>query len=123
MKTAAEPGTPGDRPRFTDRPVGESRIESRLELCYEETMNSERPSPWLWWGTHLAIAALTLFFFVEGISILIGSYGSDNPLVFIMLFFSSSLIIMISAVGFLYPLIRIFRRLRGEKPGEGEGLP
>ena len=86
-------------------------------------MNSERPSPWLWWGTHLAIAALTLFFFVEGISILIGSYGSDNPLVFIMLFFSSSLIIMISAVGFLYPLIRIFRRLRGEKPEEGGGLP
>lgn len=83
----------------------------------------ERLSPWFWWGKHLAIAALTLFFFVEGVSILIGSYSSDNPLVFIMLFFSSSLIIMISAVGFLYPLIRIFRRLKGENPEGGWGSP
>lgn len=82
-------------------------------------MNTERLSSCLWWGKHLAIAALTLFFFVEGISILIGSYGSDNPLVFIMLFFSSSLIIMISAVGFLYPLLRIYRRLKGETPEVG----
>jgi len=82
-------------------------------------MNTERFSSLIWWGKHLAIAALTLFFFIEGISILIASYGSDNPIVFIMLFFSSSLIIMISAVGFLYPLLRIRRRLKGENPEVG----
>lgn len=77
-------------------------------------MDRERISDFLWWVRQLAIASLTLFFFVEGIFVLIRAYGSENPLVFIMLFFSSNLIILISAVGFLHPVVKVFRRLRGK---------
>jgi len=77
-------------------------------------MDKDRFSDFLWWVRQLAIASLTLFFFVEGIFVLIRAYGSDNPLVFIMLFFSSNLIILISAIGFVYPVLKVFRRLRGK---------
>jgi predicted Zn-dependent peptidase len=77
-------------------------------------MDSERFSDFLWWVRQLAIASLTLFFFVEGVFVLIRAYEADNPLIFIMLFFSSNLIILISAAGFLYPVLKVFRRLRGK---------
>jgi hypothetical protein len=52
------------------------------------------------------------FFLIFGIDLLVASYRLDNPYEFIMCFFASSLIIMISAVGILYPAIRIFTLLK-----------
>lgn len=65
-----------------------------------------------WWGKQVSIGALSVFFLIFGIDLLVASYCLDNPYEFIMCFFASSLIILISAVGILYPAIRIFTLLK-----------
>ncbi len=65
-----------------------------------------------WWAKHLLIGILSVFFLMFGIDLLIATYRLNNPHEFIMGFFASNLIIMISAVGVLYPAIKIFTRLR-----------
>jgi hypothetical protein len=53
-----------------------------------------------------------------GIQALISSYSMKNPLEFIMCFFSSSLIILISIVGIIYPSFRIKTILKLQKMDE-----
>lgn len=72
-----------------------------------------------WWGKQILTGALSLFFLLFGIDLLISSYHLKNPHQFIICFFASNLIIMISAVGVLYPAIRIFARLRTKNVDEG----
>lgn len=67
-----------------------------------------------WWVSKVFIGMVSLFFFVRGINVLISSYGLTNPLEFIMYFFSSSMLILISLVGIIYSVFRIFRRIKGE---------
>ncbi len=62
---------------------------------------------WHVWGRNLAIGFVSLFFFVFGIENLIAAYGLSHPHEFIMVFFSSSLMILISLVGILYPFLQI----------------
>jgi len=69
-----------------------------------------------WWSKQLFILMVSGFFFVRGIEVLIGSYGLDNPLNFIMYFFSSSLLILVSASIMLYPIFRIYGRMTAD-PG------
>ena len=66
----------------------------------------------LWWGKKLLIGLVSFFFLVVGIDVLIGSYHLDNPLEFIMYLFSSSLLIMVSAVGVYYALLQIYNFFR-----------
>ena len=70
---------------------------------------------WLWWGKHISIALFSLFFLFFGIQALIASYRLSNPLEFIMFFFSSCLIILISIVGVIYPAFRIKKLLMPHK--------
>ncbi|MBW2028752.1 MAG: hypothetical protein JRH06_09120 [Deltaproteobacteria bacterium] len=49
-----------------------------------------------WWVRQIILALLACFFLVFGIHVLIASYGLDNPFWFVMTFFSSNLIILIS---------------------------
>ena len=65
-----------------------------------------------WWGKQVSIGVFSVFFLIFGIDLLVASYRLDNPHEFIMCFFASSLIILISAVGILYPAIRIFTLLK-----------
>lgn len=67
-----------------------------------------------WWVSKVFIGMVSLFFFVRGINVLISSYSLTNPLEFIMYFFSSSMLILISLVGIIYSVFRIFRRIKGE---------
>jgi len=69
----------------------------------------------IWWGKNLLIGILSLFFLIFGIESLIGAYSLKNPLEFIMSFFSSSLIILISIVGIIYPAFRIHTFLKSSK--------
>ena len=73
-----------------------------------------------WWAKHLLIGILSVFFFMFGIDLLISTYRLNNPHEFIMAFFASNLIIMISAVGVLYPAIKIFTRLRTKNVDEDD---
>lgn len=68
--------------------------------------------PFLWWGKQFLIACVALFFLVFGLETLIGSFHLKNPMEFIMYFFSSSLMVLISLVGLLYPVLRIHARLK-----------
>ena len=55
------------------------------------------------------------FFLYYGIELLISSYKLDDPYSFIMTFFASNFIILISAAlvfGFVYRMIFVYRRLK-----------
>jgi len=67
-----------------------------------------------WWISKTFIGIASLFLFIRGFEVLIGSYTLDNPSEFLMYFFSSSMLILMSAVGIIYSFIRIFKRIRGE---------
>jgi hypothetical protein len=67
-----------------------------------------------WWISKLLIGLASLFFLVRGIDVLVHSYSLNNPAEFIMYFFSSSMLILVSAVGVIYCIVRIFRRIKGE---------
>jgi predicted membrane protein len=73
-----------------------------------------------WWGKNVLIAFLSIFFLVFGVNALISAYSTKNPLVFIMYFFSSSLIILISIVGIIYPFCRIRAMLKPKKMDEND---
>jgi hypothetical protein len=61
----------------------------------------------LWWVKIIVIGLCSIFFLVFGVETLIGAFHLNNPLEFIMLFFASSLMILVSIVGILYPLFQI----------------
>jgi hypothetical protein len=53
------------------------------------------------------IGTASIFFLAFGIGSLVAAYRMKNALEFIMSFFSSSLIILISLVGIIYPALQI----------------
>jgi hypothetical protein len=61
------------------------------------------------WIKNIAILILSLFFLIIGINTLIGSYGLNNPIEFVMYFFSSSLLILVCISGLIYFFFRVFR--------------
>ena len=66
-----------------------------------------------WWIRQAALIIMGAFYLYFGIRMLIGAYSLDNPLSFIMTFFASNLIILISAaliVGFVYRLVVVIRQ-------------
>lgn len=72
-----------------------------------------------WWIRHLFFAAASCFFLLFGIQLLVMAYRLDNPFFFVMTFFSSNLIILISAAvlfGFICRMIAS----RRETPQNGE---
>ncbi|MBW2631364.1 MAG: hypothetical protein JRC90_06305 [Deltaproteobacteria bacterium] len=81
-------------------------MRKNVELFY---MNA-----FFWWISKIFIGIASLFLFIRGVEVLIGSYSLNNPAEFIMYFFSSSMLILVSAVGVIYSAIRIFKRIREE---------
>jgi hypothetical protein len=57
----------------------------------------------------ILIGILSSFFLFWGITLLLSAYSLKNPLEFIMLFFSSNFIILISGAGILYAAFRLWR--------------
>jgi len=57
----------------------------------------------------ILIGVLSMFFLFWGVTLLISAYSLKNPLAFIMLFFSSNFIILVSGIGVLYAAIRLWR--------------
>ena len=68
----------------------------------------------IWWISKILIGIVSLFLFTKGITVLVGSYTLNNPAEFLMYFFSSSMLILVSAVGIIYSAVRIFRKIRGD---------
>ncbi|MDD5723589.1 MAG: hypothetical protein PHY29_07625 [Syntrophales bacterium] len=67
-----------------------------------------------WWALKLFIGIVSLFFLMWGVDVLVYAYTLNNPLEFLMYFFSSSMLILVSATGVIYCAFRIFRRIKGE---------
>jgi hypothetical protein len=65
-----------------------------------------------WWVKNFFIGIVSTFFLIFGIQTLVAAYYLNNPMEFIMYFFSSSLIILISLVGILYPAFQIHSFVR-----------
>jgi len=65
-----------------------------------------------WWFKQAVIAILSIVFLILGVETLVASYRLANPLNFIMVFFSSNLIILISLVGILYPVLQVYALLK-----------
>ena len=65
-----------------------------------------------WWVRQAGLIILGVFYLYFGIRMLIGAYTLNNPLTFIITFFASNLIILISAVlivGFAYRMVVVLR--------------
>jgi len=69
----------------------------------------------LWWGKMILIGFFSLFFLIFGIETLIGASHLNNPLEFIMYFFSASFMILVSLVGILYPVFQVYDHLKTDK--------
>ncbi len=69
----------------------------------------------IFWIRQITIALLSLLFLLFGVYLLFSAYGMKNPHDFIMTFFASNLIILISLVGLSYPVFRIFSHLKSLK--------
>ncbi|MBW2000758.1 MAG: hypothetical protein JRJ03_02950 [Deltaproteobacteria bacterium] len=63
----------------------------------------------VWWVRQIFLALLGCVFLAFGVHVLIASYGLNNPFWFVMTFFSSNLIILISGAlvaGFVVRMVR-----------------
>jgi len=70
-----------------------------------------------WWIRQVLLILAGCFFLVFGIHILIAAYGLKDPYSFVMTFFASNFIILISATlvfGFIMRMIKVYRILKEE---------
>ena len=73
-----------------------------------------------WWIRQLVLILIGAFFLYYGIILLISSYDLKNPFIFLMTFFASNFIILISGTlifGFAY---RMVSALRNAKKTDGD---
>ena len=71
-----------------------------------------------WWFRQIILILLGSFFLYYGIELLISSYGLNDPYTFIMTFFASNFIILISGalvIGFAYRMVVVYRNARDNK--------
>ncbi|MDI9571442.1 MAG: hypothetical protein QM278_12150 [Pseudomonadota bacterium] len=69
---------------------------------------------WSWWCRLLAIGGISLLILAWGISALGRAYSLKNPQEFIMMFFSSSFMILLGIAGLIYPACRIHAYLKDD---------
>lgn len=60
------------------------------------------------WIKNILILVLSLFFLIIGVNTLASSYQLNNPVEFVMYFFSASLLILVCIVGIIYFFSRFF---------------
>ena len=68
-----------------------------------------------WWIRQTVLIVIGAFFLYYGIHLLISSYSLKDPFVFIMTFFASNFIILISGTlvfGFAYRMVTAFRNAK-----------
>ena len=75
-----------------------------------------------WWIRQIVLILLSAFFLFFGIQLLISAYKLKDPYVFIMTFFASNFIILISAaliIGFAYRMIAVYRQSKNIDASSG----
>ncbi len=77
----------------------------------------ENPIPW--WATQIVLALIAIFFILFGINLLYMAYQLNDPFSFIMTFFASNFIILISAALLLSFILKIVTNIKKSKEKEG----
>jgi hypothetical protein len=65
-----------------------------------------------WWIRQIVLISISAFFLFFGIRLLISAYEFNDPFTFLMTFFASNFIILISGtliIGFVYRMITVYR--------------
>jgi hypothetical protein len=68
-----------------------------------------------WWIRQVILTLAGCFFLLFGLHLLVAAYRLNDPSWFIMTFFASNLIILISItllIGFVYRMILVYRKLK-----------
>lgn len=77
----------------------------------------------LWWFRQCVLVVAGIFFLFFGIYVLIAAYGLKDPFSFVMTFFASNLIILISCAllaGFVFQMFRVLKGVAEvEEPEDG----
>ena len=74
----------------------------------------------IWWLKQILLIVLGGFYLYFGVKLLIASYQLNNPFTFLLTFFASNFIILISAallIGFVYRLVVAYRFIKKMKSG------
>ena len=74
----------------------------------------------IWWLRQIILLLLGLFFLYYGVELLISSYGLNDPYTFLMTFFASNFIILISATLIFSFAYRMFAVYRHSKKGNSD---
>ncbi len=67
---------------------------------------------YLWWFWQIIMILLSIFFLILGVQVLISAYKINDPFDFVLSFFASNLMILISFVlliGFAYRIVGVYR--------------
>jgi pilus assembly protein TadC len=70
-------------------------------------------------ASQLALSLIAIFFILFGINLLYMAYQIPDPFSFVLTFFASNLIILISAALLLGFILRIVGTIKGEKQDKG----
>ena len=76
-----------------------------------------------WWIRQVILVLVGCFFLFFGISILIVAYQLKDPFSFIMTFFASNLMILISAtlvLGFIIRMVRVYKQSENCEKNEAD---
>ena len=71
-----------------------------------------------WWIRQIVLISVSAFFLYFGIRLLVSAYKLNDPFTFLMTFFASNFIILISAalmIGFAYRMITAYRQSRNSE--------
>ena len=73
-----------------------------------------------WWLRQIILVSVGAFFVYFGIQLLISAYELNDPFTFLMTFFASNFIILISGtliIGFVYRMITVYRQSKNSDSG------
>ncbi len=79
----------------------------------EPHWQGDRDIMFLFWMKTLVVGIASIFFLALGIDNLVSAYSLNHPQMFIVSFFSSSLMILISLTGLLFSFFRIRTFIQG----------
>ena len=85
-----------------------------METNDQQEEKSDSINTW-WWVKQIALVSIGGFYLYFGVHLLIAAYQIDNPFSFILTFFASNFIILISGAllaGFIYRMIVVFKSLK-----------
>jgi hypothetical protein len=97
-------------PKSSER--GGPLIQILKSNIYEERGLEVCMSNLFWWLRQIVLISISAFFLYFGIRLLISAYEFNDPFTFLMTFFASNFIILISGtliIGFVYRMITVYR--------------